>query len=134
MNPDQLWDFLPKGYLFTIAFELPILLLGLSRVHSLKVRLFSGFWLTACTYPIVVLVLPLLFGMDDPDNEGRRVMYLVVAETFAPLAECLLFWQAFGKRERRGTRSMWCDMIAITEANFLSFYLGEVMHFQGWLS
>ena len=85
----DLWYFLPFGYLFTILVETPILVVGLSPQISVKQRLLCGIWLTACTYPIVVLVLPtLLFG--EP-----RWMYLLVAETFAPVGECLLFWLAF---------------------------------------
>ncbi|MGE3808929.1 MAG: hypothetical protein AB7K24_30055, partial [Gemmataceae bacterium] len=89
MDPVELWSFLPRGYLFTIVVETPILLLCLATRHSLSRILFAGLWLTACTYPIVVLVLPLIF---DPTYE--RTTYLLVAETFAPLAECLLFWAA----------------------------------------
>jgi hypothetical protein len=43
------------------------------------VRLFAGAWLTACTYPVVWLVLPPLFE--------ERSLYLLAAETFAPVAE-----------------------------------------------
>ena len=57
---EQLWRFLPIGYLVTIAVETPILLVGLSPVHRLGRRFVAGLWLTACTYPIVGLVLPLV--------------------------------------------------------------------------
>jgi hypothetical protein len=115
VSPHDLWRFLPIGYLFTIAIETPILLLGLSRHHSIKRRLLSGTWLTACTYPIVVLVLPLLLV-----NQSRTV-YLVVAETFAPVAECLLFWAAFGKETR------WRDFGVIVLANLASFLIGALI-------
>ncbi|HEV8186252.1 MAG TPA: hypothetical protein VGP83_00795 [Pyrinomonadaceae bacterium] len=115
MSPHDLWRFLPIGYLFTIAIETPILLLGLSRHHSIKRRLLSGTWLTACTYPIVVLVLPLLLV-----NQSRTV-YLSVAETFAPVAECLLFWAAFGKETR------WRDFGVIVVANLASFLIGALI-------
>ena len=78
----ELWRFLPVGYLFTVLIEAPILLLGLSPRHSMRRRLLAGFWLTACTYPIVVLVLPLLIA--------DRTVYLSVAEVFAPFAECMM--------------------------------------------
>ena len=126
MSPSELWRFLPLGYLLTILIETPILLVGLSRGHPLKRRLFAGVWLTACTYPIVVLVLPLLFAPD------QRMSYLVVAETFAPVAECVLFWLAFGKHEAVGTTSMWRDFTAIIVANLASFGLGEVMNAWSW--
>src|SRR5882762_4391217 len=126
MSPNELWRFFPLGYLFTILIETPILVLGLSRRHSLKRKLFAGVWLTACTYPIVTLVLPLLF---EPDS---RALYLVVAETFAPVAECLLFWLAFGKEEEVGKPSMRRDFTAIIVANLASFAVGEVMNVWGW--
>src|SRR5205085_8102340 len=88
MSASDLWRFLLIGYPFTILIETPILLLGLSSRHSLKRRLFAGVWLTACTYPIVVLVMPLMFA------NASRGIYLAVAETFAPVAECVLFWLA----------------------------------------
>ena len=126
MSPNELWRFLPLGYLLSILIETPVLLIGLSRRHPSGRKLFAGVWLTACTYPIVVLVLPLLFAPD------RRVSYLIVAETFAPVAECVLFWLAFGKKEAVGTRSMWRDFTAIIVANLASFSIGEVMNAYSW--
>ena len=126
MSPSELWKFLPVGYLFTIAIETPILLLGLSRRHSIKRRLAAGVWLTACTYPIVVLVMPLIFATTS------RTIYLIVAETFAPVAECALFWLAYGKAEELGKRSMWQDMATIVVANLASFLGGEVLNAHRW--
>lgn len=126
MAPNELWHFLPLGYLLTILIETPILCVGLSRRHPLKRKLFAGVWLTACTYPIVTLVLPLLFPPD------ARALYLVVAETFAPVAECALFWLAFGARDEVGKFSMWRDFIAIIVANLASFGAGEVMNAWRW--
>lgn len=126
MSPTELWFFLPFGYLLTILIETPILLLGLSPRHSFGRKLLAGVWLTACTYPIVTLVLPLLF------TPGQRVIYLLIAETFAPVAECLLFWLAFGGAEYLGQRSMWRDFIAIILANLASFGIGEVLNAWGW--
>jgi hypothetical protein len=122
----ELWWFLPVGYLFTVALETPVLLLGLSPRHSLRRKLLSGLWLTACTYPVVVLVLPLLFG------SSTRFAYLVAAETFAPVAECALFWTAFGERVETGRALMWRDFAAITAANLASFALGEVLNAYRW--
>lgn len=143
------WLFLPIGYLFSVLIETPILLAGLSPCHSFKRKLFAGIWLTACTYPIVVIVLPQWF---DPTDD--RVRYLIVAETFAPVAECLLFFLAFwqwspgfglnwvpekpgiGDREATGDsralRSLIRDMIAVTAANLASFVLGELFYFYVW--
>jgi hypothetical protein len=124
MSPGQLWYFLPAGYLFSIAIETPVLLVGLSPRHSLGRRLFAGIWLTACTYPIVILVLPQLF-----DVAQARGLYLLVAETFAPVAECALFWLAFGSRKEAFRPSMWRDFAAVTLANLASFGLGEFVYF-----
>ena len=115
MSPSELWRFLPVGFLVTIAIEIPILFFGLSAHHSKLRRVVAGVWLTACTYPIVTLVLPLLLV------NGSRVFYLLVAETFAPIAECLLFWLAFGREAR------WRDFGVIAIANLASFLVGEVV-------
>jgi hypothetical protein len=117
------WAFLPVGYLFSVLIETPVLLVGLSPRHPYGRRLFAGLWLTACTYPIVVLVLPEFF-----DTRDQRALYLWVAETFAPAAECALFWAAWGTRAEWGRRPMWRDFTAITLANLASFGLGEVMN------
>lgn len=124
MNPDDLWRFLLIGYPITIAIETPILLLGLSPRHGFARRFFAGLWLTACTYPVVVLVLPALLR--------NRNAYIIVAETFAPVAECLLFWLAFGTPETRWRRPMWWDFAAITLANITSFAVGEMFARRGW--
>ncbi|HEX8190099.1 MAG TPA: hypothetical protein VF586_17210 [Pyrinomonadaceae bacterium] len=122
MVTEDLWRFLPLGYLFTVAVETPVLLLLLSKRHGPKRRLFAGLWLTACTYPVVVLVLPTLFA-DSP-----RAAYLAAAETFAPAAECALFYLAFGG-EGGVTRR---DFAAVVAANLLSFLAGEVLNVYGW--
>lgn len=126
MSPSELWRFLVPGYLLTILIETPILLIGLSKRHSIKRRVAAGVWLTACTYPIVVLVLPPLFASTT------RTAYLIVAETFAPVGECILFWLAYGRTEDLGTKSMWRDFATILIANLASFGVGEVMNSYGW--
>jgi len=126
MSPIELWRFLPLGYLLTILIETPILFCGLSARHSRKRKLLAGVWLTACTYPIVTLVLPLVLA------HASRMVYLVVAETFAPVAECALFWLAFGKDEELGKRSMWRDFAAIVVANLASFVSGEGLNAYHW--
>lgn len=115
MSPFDLWQFLPVGYLLTIAIETPILFFGLSSHHSKRRRTLSGLWLTACTYPIVTLVLPLLLV------DHSRAFYLLIAEVFAPVAECLLFWLAFGQDAK------WRDFAVIVVANVASFLIGEVV-------
>ncbi len=123
-NPFQLWLFLPIGYVLTISLETPVLLLGLSPPHAMSRRIYAGIMLTACTYPIVILVLPLVvtprFGYD---------MYVVVAETFAPLAECVLFYLAFDRAalaDRTITGlELARDMLAILAANLFSWLFGS---------
>ena len=123
MSPSELWRFLPIGYLFTIAIEAPILLVGLSKRHSWQRRLFAGVWLTACTYPIVILVLSQLFA--------DRRSYLLVAEIFAPIAECGLFWLAFGIDDHGGKTAL-RDFAVIVLANLASFGAGELLNFWNW--
>ena len=113
-------------YLLTIAIETTVLLVGLSRRHSTQVTLFAGVWLSACTYPVVWLVLPPLFDL----SEGRWA-YLLVAETFAPVAECVLFWVAFIRPLAPALRATLRDLLAIIAANLASFAAGEVIHL--WL-
>jgi hypothetical protein len=126
MSPTELWRFFPLGYLFSILIETPVLVIGLSSRHPIRRRLWAGIWLTACTYPIVVLVLPLALA------NLSRTGYLVVAEIFAPVAECALFWLAYGESEQVGKASMWRDFGAIVLANLASFVGGEVLNAYGW--
>ena len=123
MPPDTaaLWWFLPWGYLFTVAVELPLLLVGLSPRHSIRDRILAGLALTAFTYPIVICVLPPLVWVP-----WGRGWYLLVAETFAPVAECLLFRAAFGPAPTRAAAIR--DAAAIVLANLASFGLGELMN------
>jgi len=121
MDTERLWLFLPLGYLLTVAVETPVLLLGLSPRHTPARRLAAGLWLTACTYPVVVLVLPVLL-------EGApRAAYLLAAETFAPAAECLLFLAAFHSRDRTTRSPTRRDFAAIIAANLASFAFGELL-------
>jgi hypothetical protein len=121
----ELWLFFPIGYLLTISIETPILLAGLPKPVSLKQRLFCGLWLTACSYPIVVLVLPNLITES-------RFYYLLVAETFAPVAECFLFWLAFRWSIKFG-KIKWIQSFAtIVLANLASFGIGEILNAYRW--
>jgi hypothetical protein len=122
----ELWRFLPVGYFFTILIETPILLFGLSPQHSARRRLLAGIWLTACTYPIVVLVLPLVFA------DQTRLAYLSVAEVFAPVAECVLFGLAFGLKDEQGKTTAWRDFAVIAIANLASFGAGEIFNTWQW--
>jgi hypothetical protein len=122
----DLWTFLPIGYLFTIAVETPVLIVGLSPKVSLKQKLLCGVWLTACTYPIVVLVLPTIFFGQS------RTLYLAVAETFAPNGECIIFWLSFRATSQIDTDAWIRCFTAIVLANLASFAAGEVLNYYRW--
>jgi hypothetical protein len=113
------------AYLLTVAVETAVLLVALSRRHSIRARLFAGAWLTACTYPVVWLVLPPLIE--------ERWLYLLVAETFAPVTECALFWFAFVRGRDPDRRSTKRDFVAVVLANLASFGLGELLRELGLL-
>ncbi len=121
MDTERLWLFLPLGYLLTVAVETPVLFFGLSPRHPPARRLAAGLWLTACTYPVVVLVLPVLL------EGATRVAYLFAAETFAPAAECLLFLAAVGTGDGAARTPSRRDFAAIVAANLASFALGELL-------
>lgn len=123
---DRLWYFLPLGYVTTILIETPILLFGLSPKLSFKQKFLCGIWLTACTYPVVVLVLPAAI------QDFSRNAYLAVAETFAPVGECLLFWLAFRGKNLLETKDWIRSFIAIVAANLVSFGIGEILNFYSW--
>lgn len=123
---NDLWFFLPFGYLVTILIETPVLLFGLSRKLSIKQKMLCGIWLTACTYPIVVLVLPtVFFGLP-------RWQYLTVAEIFAPVAECAIFWLAFRSKDLLAVTDWLQSFAAIVIANLASFGMGEVLNHYRW--
>ncbi|HEV7928576.1 MAG TPA: hypothetical protein VGP12_00425 [Nitrosospira sp.] len=124
-----LWLFLPVGYLVTILIETPVLIFGLSPKLTLKQKLLCGIWLTACTYPIVVLVLPTLM-LEYLDTS--RALYLAVAETFAPAGECLFFWLAFRGKGLLEKGDWFRCFGAIIIANLASFGLGEVLNYYHW--
>jgi hypothetical protein len=121
-----LWYFLPIGYLTTILIETPVLLVGLSPKLSFKQKLLCGVWLTACTYPIVILVLPALL------LDYSKTLYLIVAETFAPVGECFFFWLAFRGRNLFETGDWIRSFAAIVLANLASFGIGEILHAYRW--
>lgn len=123
---DRLWYFLPLGYLTTILIETPVLLFGLSPKLSFKQKLLCGIWLTACTYPIVVLVLPAVF------LDSSRTLYLIVAETFAPVGECFFFWLAFRNKNLLEKKDWIRCFVAIIAANLASFGIGEIFNYYGW--
>jgi hypothetical protein len=126
ISPDYLWYFLPLGYITTVFIETIILIFLFPPKLSLKQKILFGIWLTACTYPIVVLVLPPLL------METSRALYLLVAETFAPVGECLFFWLAFRGKEDFEQKDWIRSFIAIIVANLASFGIGEILNYYRW--
>lgn len=133
MNNGRFLILMCLNYFITIAVETAILVVALSKRHPLRHRIFAGIWLTACTYPIIWLVLPALV-----DPRADRSLYLWIAETFAPAAECALFWFAFCRKKSDETmpnsqNDLLRDMIAIVVANLASFGVGLLMeHWKVW--
>lgn len=115
------------GYTLTVAIEIPILFALLSPSHSRKSKLIAGFFLTACSYPLVVFVMPRIF---NPLVEG--LLYKSVTETIVPIVECAVFWLLFTRRQKIlaaiSKRMLVRDFAAITLANLCSFGLGEVLN------
>jgi hypothetical protein len=110
-----------QSFVFTVLVETGVLLVGLSRRHPLRRRLAAGVWLTACTYPILWLVLPVFLPLDT-----HRPLFLAVGETFVPLAECALFWLVFQRGKQLARAERWRDWLTIVIANLASFGLGEL--------
>ena len=79
--------------------------------YTTSQRVAAGLWLTAVTYPIVALVLPLLMW-----PHWSYVAYVIVAELFAITTECLLFRLLW-----RGTVR---DLAVVALANVVSATLG----------
>lgn len=126
LSAAELWYFLPFGYLLTILIETPILVVGLAPKLNSKQKLLCGVWLTACTYPVVVLVLPtLMFGFE-------RWQYLALAETFAPVGECIIFWLVFRMKDLLEMTDWVRSFAAIVAANLASFGVGEIFNAYGW--
>ncbi|MGI9037029.1 MAG: hypothetical protein ACR2GD_13470 [Pyrinomonadaceae bacterium] len=121
-----LWLFFSIGYLTTILIETPVLIFGLSPKVSLKQKILCGIWLTACTYPMVVLVLPAAM------QNFSRFSYLLIAELFAHFGECVIFWFAFRGRQDFEIADWIRCFIAILAANFASFSIGEVLNYYQW--
>jgi hypothetical protein len=126
VSTSYLWSFFVIGFPTTVFIETIVLLFLLPPKLSLTQKLLCGVWLTACTYPIVVLVLPPLLSPIS------WTLYLWVAELYAHFGECFFFWLAFRGREDFETRDWIRSFIAILLANFASFSIGEVLNAYRW--
>jgi hypothetical protein len=115
------------GYVISVAIETPVLLLGLRPKYSFGQKLWAGVLLTACSYPFVCFVFPFIF----PRDSALSILYIPVAETFAPLFEGFLFWLWFTKRESLKRKATWRDILTIIAANLASFGIGEFLKYTG---
>ena len=120
MSPTEQCLFLLFGYCVTVVVELPILYVGLSRKHTRSERVTAGFLLTAFTYPMVILVLPGLFTLWGVHS---RTALLLLAETYAPIAE-VLFFRCFLNQRLLAKPDR--NAVVILAANLSSFLLGEL--------
>ncbi|WP_291988558.1 hypothetical protein [Luteitalea sp.] len=124
-SPEALWRWVPLGFVLTVALELPVLLVGLSPWGRSRWRAApphptvgqrgaAAVWLTAVTYPIVAVALPLVLWPRAP-----YAIYVGVAEAFAITGECLLYRKVWG-----GTRS---DLVVVAMANVVSATVGMLV-------
>lgn len=117
--PDSAW-LMAGAWVATIVIETAVLAVLLSPRHGWWVRLFAGAWLSACTLPVVWLVLP-----DVLPAALSSAAVIAVAEVFAPLAECGLFWWACIRPRPRNASATVRHWTAIIVANLSSFAIGE---------
>lgn len=111
--------FLILGYLATISIEAPVLCVGMDRQTPVRLRLQAGLLLTAFTYPVVAILLPLVMS-----GVFSRPVYLLAAEVFAPAAEILFFRFMTA---RKVTAPLDRNDVVIIVANLLSFSIGHVL-------
>jgi hypothetical protein len=136
VDPAVLWQWLPVGYALTVAFEAPVLLAGLgrgptrrldatapsasapsgppTRRYAVRQRIAASLWLTAVTYPIVAVVLPIVLWPREP-----YLTYVIAAETFAIAVECLLFRVVWHGTAR--------DLMIVALANVVSASVGWIV-------
>lgn len=126
MAPSELARRLMSGYLLTIAFEMPVLFLGLGKRYSSKQKLCAGALLTACSYPFVVLLFPQFW---NPFTNYST--YLLISEIFAPICECIIFVFAFQLKKKQTSKDRFMDYGCIVLANLISFIAGEILKRSG---
>ena len=127
MSIETLWLLLIFGYCLTVLIEIPILIVGLPRKYTISETIINGLLLTAITYPVVVMVLPAIFTGMGIEN---RVLFLAVAESFAPITEVLFFRYLM---DRPLAERFDREAAVIVIANLASFLLGEAGLSQ-WIS
>jgi hypothetical protein len=117
MTSPAVWVFLIIGYLATVAIEAPVLIAGLSTQRSRQARIAAAFWLTACTYPVVVLTLPAIAG-----SSNDWVTSLLLAEVVVACGKSCSGGMMCGRQLIGGPQR---DDLVILVANILSAALGQ---------
>lgn len=112
------------GYGLSLLIEGCFLGLCLSRRHARRERITATVWLTSCTYPLVAVFFPLMLG-----SLGRATV-LLMAESYAALAEALLFTWAYDRSAPLPERLR--NAAVIVAANLTSFGYGEILQRAGW--
>lgn len=119
MISSEIWVLLLLGYVLTVLIEVPVLCVGLSAEYSIRDRWTSGMLLTAFTYPFVVLILPAMMSLTGIQS---RLVYLLIAETWAPVGEVMLFRYLHRIPMRKSADR---NAVVIVIANLCSFAVGE---------
>ncbi len=105
--------------------ETPVLFICLGKRYTTKQKLLAGLLLTACSYPFVVFIFPLIW---DPYKQFS--IYAFVSEAFAPLSECFVFYLLFQRVKQQSQREKVKDYLAVLFANLMSFLSGLILqHF-----
>jgi hypothetical protein len=125
-NTQIVWRVLLLGYCLFVAIELPIFLLALSARNDRRQRIFSALWLTACSFPLVILVMPAFIDMFVPKDWHGPVNTMQIA-LITPIVECLLFWMLTRPLDEPNSpqvsQAEWIhDLFVIVFANVLSFF------------
>lgn len=106
-----------------VLVQTPVLALGLSRPHTWEVRLLAGGWLSACTVPLLMLVVPYL-----PEQGWSLAWGLVEFRTtvcqpqvaaggcLAAVAQATLFYFAFDRDEPLASLHVTQDLAAVLVA------------------
>lgn len=106
--------------LFTVVLESLVLFLCLTPDIQPRQRLIAGLSLSLITFPFVNILFPMLLSPFE-----NKIVFYVIAEMFACLTECLLFWFFFN-RSKTKDKQFFSNIIAIVFANFFSFSLYEL--------
>lgn len=115
-----------SGYMLTVLLETPVLYWGLSSRYTANEKLLAGALLTACSYPFVAVVFPLLINPFE-----NYTNYIIVSEVFAPLSECIIFAFLFQRSKKLSRKWQTTDWAVIVLANLVSYLAGELMKSAG---